>query len=103
MLFRSPLEDSSQLRSKIINGQIIQGKGKLIKSKGPVRVKLSHTKDAKHLKIIDIIAPKQFHVYDTKSKIGRPAIASFVGTKTSTKKKGPSFANRLQNASNNVT
>ncbi|KAJ7353796.1 hypothetical protein OS493_032381 [Desmophyllum pertusum] len=62
-----PLEDSSQLRSKIINGQIIQGKGKLIKSKGPVRVKLSHTKDAKHLKIIDIIAPKQFHVYDTKT------------------------------------
>ena len=98
-----PLEDSSQLRSKIINGQIIQGKGKLIKSKGPVRVKLSHTKDAKHLKIIDIIAPKQFHVYDTKSKIGRPANASFVGTKTSTKKKGPFFANRLQNASNNVT
>lgn len=67
-----PLEDSSQLRSKIINGQIIQGKGKLIKSKGPVRVKLSHTKDAKHLKIIDIIAPKQFQVYDTKSKIRRP-------------------------------
>ena len=67
-----PLEDSSQLRSKIINGQITQGKGKMIKSKGPVRVKLSHTKDAKHLKIIDIIAPKQFHVYDTKSKIRRP-------------------------------
>ena len=97
-----PLEDSSQLRSKIINGQIIQGKGKLIKSKGPVRVKLSHTKDAKHLKIIDIIAPKQFHVYDTKSKIGRPVNASSVGTKTSTKKKGPPFTNRLQNASNNV-
>lgn len=67
-----PLEDSSQLRSKIINGQIVQGKGKLIKSKGPVRVKLSHTKDAKHLKIIDILAPTQFHVYDTKSKIRRP-------------------------------
>lgn len=97
-----PLEDSSQLRSKIINGQIIQGKGKLIKSKGPVRVKLSHTKDAKHLKIIDIIAPKQFHVYDTKSKIGRPVNASSVGTKTSTKKKSPPFTNRLQNASNNV-
>ena len=68
-----PLEDSSQLRSKIINGQIIKGKGKLIKSKGPVRVKLSHTKDAKHLKIIDILAPTQFHVYDTKSKIRRPS------------------------------
>lgn len=68
-----PLEDSSQLRSKIINGQIIQGKGKLIKSKGPVRVKLSHTKDAKHLKIIDILAPTKFHVYDTKSKIRRPS------------------------------
>lgn len=67
-----PLEDSSQLRSKIVNGQIIQGKGKLIKSKGPVRVKLSHTKDAKHLKIIDILAPTKFHVYDTKSKIRRP-------------------------------
>ena len=68
-----PLEDSSQLRSKIENGEIIQGKGKLIKSKGPVQVKLSHTKDSKHLKIIDIIAPKQFQVYDTKSKIRRPA------------------------------
>ena len=67
-----PLEDSSQLRSKIENGEIIQGKGKLIKSKGPVQVKLSHTKDSKHLKIIDIIAPKQFQVYDTKSKIRRP-------------------------------
>ena len=67
-----PLEDSSQLRSKIINGQIVQGKGKLIKSKGPVRVKLSHTKDRKHVKIIDILAPTQFHVYDTKSKIRRP-------------------------------
>ncbi|XP_022800610.1 uncharacterized protein LOC111338389 isoform X2 [Stylophora pistillata] len=67
-----PLEDSSQLRSKIENGQIIQGKGKLIKSKGPVRVKLSHTKDSKHLKIIDIIAPKQYEVYDTKSKIRTP-------------------------------
>lgn len=67
-----PLEDSSQLRSKIINGQIVQGKGKMIKSKGPVRVRLSHTKDAKHLKIIDILAPKQFHVYDTKSRIRRP-------------------------------
>ena len=67
-----PLEDSSQLRSRIINGQIVQGKGKLIKSKGPVRVKLSHTKDRKHLKIIDILAPTQFHVYDTKSKIRRP-------------------------------
>lgn len=67
-----PLEDSSQLRSKIINGQIVQGKGKTIKSKGPIRVKLSHTKDAKHLKIIDILAPKQFQVYDTKSRIRRP-------------------------------
>lgn len=67
-----PLEDSSQLRSKIINGQIVQGKGKTIKSKGPVRVKLTHTKDAKHLKIIDILAPKQFQVYDTKSRIRRP-------------------------------
>lgn len=67
-----PLEDSSQLRSRIINGQIVQGKGKLIKSKGPVRVKLSHTKDRKHLKIIDILAPTKFHVYDTKSKITRP-------------------------------
>ena len=67
-----PLEDSSQLRSKIVNGQIVQGKGKMIKSKGPVRVRLSHTKDAKHLKIIDILAPKQFHVYDTKSRIRRP-------------------------------
>ena len=67
-----PLEDSSQLRSKIINGQIVRGKGKMIKSKGPVRVRLSHTKDAKHLKIIDILAPKQFHVYDTKSRIRRP-------------------------------
>ena len=67
-----PLEDSSQLRSKIINGQIVQGKGKTIKSKGPVRVKLSHTKDEKHLKIIDILAPKQFQVYDTKSRIRRP-------------------------------
>ena len=67
-----PLEDSSQLRSKIINGQIVRGKGKMIKSKGPVRVRLSHTKDAKHLKIIDILAPNQFHVYDTKSRIRRP-------------------------------
>ncbi|XP_078343829.1 uncharacterized protein LOC144629487 isoform X2 [Oculina patagonica] len=81
-----PLEDSSQLRSKIINGQIIQGKGKLIKSKGPVRVKLSHTKDAKHLKIIDILAPTKFHVYDTKSKIGRPSKSLLNDTnKTNTK------------------
>ena len=67
-----PLEDSTQLKSKIIHGHFVQGKGKLIKSKGPVRVRLSHTKDAKHLKIVDIIAPKQVHVYDTKSKIRRP-------------------------------
>ncbi|XP_068751460.1 uncharacterized protein [Montipora capricornis] len=66
------IEDSSQLRSKIVNGQIVQGQGKLIKSKGPVRVKLSHTKGPKHLKIIDIIAPKHFQVYDTKSSIRRP-------------------------------
>ena len=81
-----PLEDSSQLRSKIINGQIVQGKGKTIKSKGPVRVKLSHTKDAKHLKIIDILAPKQFQVYDTKSRIRRPAkITLNNANKTNTK------------------
>ena len=98
-----PLEDSSQLRSKIINGQIIQGKGKLIKSKGPVRVKLSHTKDAKHLKIIDIIAPKQFHVYDTKSKIRRPSKA-LNGTNKTTTKEAPFIANRrLQKALTNMT
>lgn len=80
-----PLEDSSQLRSKIINGQIIQGKGKLVKSKGPVRVKLSHTKDSRHLKIIDIIAPKQSHVYDTKSKIRKPTNVLNESNKTDTK------------------
>ena len=96
-----PLEDSSQLRSKIINGQIVQGKGKLIKSKGPVRVKLSHTKDAKHLKIIDIIAPKQFHVYDTKSNIGRLPKVSFGASKTNTTM-APFFANRLKTTLDNM-
>ena len=92
-----PLEDSSQLRSKIINGQIVQGKGKTIKSKGPVRVKLSHTKDAKHLKIIDILAPKQFQVYDTKSRIRRPA-KNFLNnaTKTNTKISPSDSERRIQ-------
>lgn len=92
-----PLEDSSQLRSKIINGQIVQGKGKTIKSKGPIRVKLSHTKDAKHLKIIDILAPKQFQVYDTKSRIRRPTKNIFNdANKTNTKMSLSDARRRIQ-------
>ena len=68
-----PLEDAAQLRSKIIDGKVVQGKGKVIKSKGPVNVKISHTNDAKHTKIIDIISPQNYTVYDTKSKIAKPA------------------------------
>ena len=98
-----PLEDSSQLRSKIINGQVIQGKGKLIKSKGPVRVKLSHTKDTRHLKIIDITAPKQSHVYDTKSKIRKPTNVSNESNETYTKIDSSPASKRLQKALDTIT
>ena len=76
LLNGKPLEDGAQLRSRIVNGKIVQGKGKIIKSKGPVRVRLSHTKDSRHMKIINIIAPQQYHVIDTKNTIGRPNAAS---------------------------
>ncbi|XP_067019156.1 uncharacterized protein [Acropora muricata] len=97
-----PIEDSSQLRSRIRDGQIVEGKGKLIKSKGPVQVKLSHTKNKKHLKIIDIIAPKQFQVYDTKSEIRRP-INTLNGPERTDTKTELSVNKKLQNALDNIT
>lgn len=98
-----PLEDSSQLRSKIINGQVIQGRGKMVKSKGPVRVKLSHTKDARRMKIIDIIAPEKFHVYDTKSMIRRPVNGTNETSKADTKLKSSFSVKALQKAMDNIT
>lgn len=98
-----PLEDSAQLRSKIINGQIIQGRGKMVKSKGPVRVKLSHTKDARRMKIIDIIAPEKFHVYDTKSMIRRPVNGTNETSKADTKLKSSFSVKALQKAMDNIT
>lgn len=98
-----PIEDSSQLRSQIRDGQIVKGKGKLIKSKGPVRVKLSHTKDEKHMKIIDIIAPKQFQVYDTKSEIRRPTNTLNETERTDIKTELSIVNKKLQNALDNIT
>ncbi|EDO43805.1 predicted protein [Nematostella vectensis] len=66
-----PLERGSDLRSKIINGRYVRGKGKLITSKGPINIRVSHTKGKKRMKIIDIISPQQFHVSDARSRIGR--------------------------------
>lgn len=72
LLNGKPLEDAAQLRSRIVNGKIVQGKGKIIKSKGPVKVRVSHTKDSRHMKVVNIIAPQQYRVIDTKDKIRRP-------------------------------
>lgn len=77
-----PLEDSADLRSKIIDGKVVQGKGKLVKSKGPVDVKISHTKDAKHTKVIDIVSPQKYNVYDTRSNIAKPALMIIPGKRT---------------------
>ena len=72
LLNGKPLEDAAQLRSHIVNGKIVQGKGKIIKSKGPVKVRMSHTKDSSHMKIINIIAPQKYRVIDTRNKIRTP-------------------------------
>lgn len=65
-----PLENASELRSRIVHGRVIPGKGKIIRSKGPMKIRVSHRGKGKHrLKIIDIFSPKKFNVVDSRSKI----------------------------------
>lgn len=65
-----PLESASELRSRIVHGRIIPGKGKTIRSKGPMKIRVSHRGEGKNrIKIIDIFSPKKFSVVDSRSKI----------------------------------
>lgn len=67
-----PLENASELRSKIIDGRIVQGKGKTIKSKGPMRIRVTHKGKGKNrIKFIDISSPQKYSVTESRSKIGR--------------------------------
>ena len=60
------LADKGSLRSKIINGKVIKGKGKTLTSKGPVRIELSHSDDNKKTKIVNIITSTKYNVTDTR-------------------------------------
>lgn len=65
-----PLENASELRSRIVHGRIIPGKGKIIRSKGPMKIRVSHRGVGKNrIKIIDIFSPKRYSVVDSRSKI----------------------------------
>ena len=63
--------DSSELRDHVVNGIVFKGKEKLIKSKGPVDVKVSKATDGVHSKVVNITSADKVNVLEAKSKIAK--------------------------------
>ena len=66
-----PIGDSSELRDHVVNGVIFKGKEKLIKSKGPMDVKVSKATDGVHSKVVDITSADKVKVLEAKSIIAK--------------------------------
>ena len=66
-----PIGDSRELRDHVENGVLFKGKEKLIKSKGPVDVKVSKATDGVHSKVVDITSAERVKVLEAKSKIAK--------------------------------
>ena len=66
-----PIGDSRELRDHVVNGMVLKGKEKLIKSKGPMDVKVSKATDGVHSKVVDITSSNKVKVLEAKSKIAK--------------------------------
>lgn len=66
-----PIGDSKDLRDHVVNGRVFRGKEKIIKSKGPMDVKIARVNDGVHSKVVDITSSEKVKVLETKSKIMR--------------------------------
>ena len=66
-----PIGDSRELRDHVVNGVVLKGKEKVIKSKGPVDVKVSKATDGVHSKVVDITSRDKAKVFEAKSKIAK--------------------------------
>ena len=66
-----PIGDSKELRDHVVNGVVHKGKEKLIKSKGPLDVKVSKATDGVHSKVVDITSADKVDVLEAKSKIAK--------------------------------
>lgn len=60
------LAETASLRSKIVDGKIQQGHGKVLTSKSPVRIELSHSNDAKKTKIVNIVTTGKYDVKESR-------------------------------------
>ena len=61
-----PLAEKGSLRSKIVDGKIEKGHGKILTSKSPVKIELSHSDDAKKTKVVNIITTGKFDVKESR-------------------------------------
>ena len=66
-----PIGDSKELRDHVVNGRILKGREKIVKSKAPVDVKISRATDGVHSKVVDITSSENMKVLEAKSKITR--------------------------------
>ncbi|XP_046859164.1 uncharacterized protein LOC124452630 [Xenia sp. Carnegie-2017] len=66
-----PIGDSLKFRDRIVNGVAVKGKEKVIKSRGPMDVKITKATDGVHAKIVDITSRDDVKVLETKSKVAK--------------------------------
>jgi hypothetical protein len=66
-----PIGDSKELRDHIVNGVVHKGKEKLIKSKGPMDVKVSKATDGVHSKVVDITSSDKVDVLEARNKVAK--------------------------------
>lgn len=66
-----PIGETKDLRNHVVGGTVVKGQEKVIKSKGPLDIKISHACDGVHAKVVDISSSTKIKIVQTKSKIAK--------------------------------